>query len=104
MDLFWTVAVVLLALWFFGLIGGIGGELINILVVAAIVVWATDCTRVRIRLPASRRLAARRGGRLGSPSQGSASVRLDVVSFLMGRCLRVERARIFLSPPYLYFC
>ena len=38
MDLFWTVAVVLLALWFFGLIGGIGGELINILVVAAIVV------------------------------------------------------------------
>ena len=40
MDLFWTVAVVLLVLWFFGLIGGIGGELINILVVAAVVVVA----------------------------------------------------------------
>jgi hypothetical protein len=40
MDLFWTVAVVLVVLWIFGLIGGIGGELINILVVAAIVVVA----------------------------------------------------------------
>jgi hypothetical protein len=40
MDLFWTVAAVLVVLWFFGLIGGIGGELINILVVIAIVVVA----------------------------------------------------------------
>jgi hypothetical protein len=30
--------VVLVVLWFFGLIGGIGGELINLLVVAAIIV------------------------------------------------------------------
>ena len=37
-DLFWTVAIVLLLLWAFGFIGGVGGELINILVVAAIVV------------------------------------------------------------------
>jgi uncharacterized membrane protein required for colicin V production len=40
MDLFWTVAAVLVVLWFFGLIGGIGGELINLLVVVAIVVVA----------------------------------------------------------------
>jgi len=40
MDLFWTAAVVLLILWFFGFIGGIGGELINILVVGAIVIVA----------------------------------------------------------------
>jgi hypothetical protein len=40
MDLFWTVAVVLVVLWLFGYIGGIGGELINILVIAAIVVVA----------------------------------------------------------------
>jgi hypothetical protein len=38
MDLFWTVAVVLVALWLLGLIGGIGGELINLLVVAAVLV------------------------------------------------------------------
>jgi hypothetical protein len=37
-DLFWTVAIVLLVLWAFGFIGGIGGELINVLVIAAIVV------------------------------------------------------------------
>ncbi|MGA2665068.1 MAG: lmo0937 family membrane protein [Nitrososphaerales archaeon] len=37
-DLFWTVAIVLVVLWLFGLIGGIGGELINVLVVAAVVV------------------------------------------------------------------
>jgi uncharacterized membrane protein required for colicin V production len=40
MDLFWTVAVVLVLLWFFGLIGGIGGELINLLVVGAVLVVA----------------------------------------------------------------
>jgi uncharacterized membrane protein required for colicin V production len=39
-DLFWTVAIVLVVLWLFGLIGGIGGELINILVVAAVIVVA----------------------------------------------------------------
>lgn len=32
------MAVVLLALWAFGLIGGIGGALINILVVSALVI------------------------------------------------------------------
>jgi uncharacterized membrane protein required for colicin V production len=37
-DLFWTVAIVLVLLWALGLIGGFGGELINILVIAAIVV------------------------------------------------------------------
>ncbi len=37
-DLFWTVAIVLVLLWAFGLIGGFGGELINVLVVAAVVV------------------------------------------------------------------
>jgi uncharacterized membrane protein required for colicin V production len=37
-DLFWTVAIVLLVLWAFGFIGGLGGELINMLVVAAVVV------------------------------------------------------------------
>ncbi len=37
-DLFWTVAIVLVVLWLFGLIGGIGGELINLLVIAAVVV------------------------------------------------------------------
>ncbi|MDA4136199.1 MAG: lmo0937 family membrane protein [Thaumarchaeota archaeon] len=38
MDLFWTVALVLVALWLLGIIGGIGGELINILIIAAVVV------------------------------------------------------------------
>ena len=37
-DLFWTVAIVLVVLWAFGFIGGFGGELINILIVAAVVV------------------------------------------------------------------
>jgi putative effector of murein hydrolase len=39
MDLFWTVAVVLVVLWLFGIIE-IGGELINLLIVIAIVVVA----------------------------------------------------------------
>ena len=38
MDLFWTLAIVLVALWAFGLIGGIGGALINVLVVSALVI------------------------------------------------------------------
>jgi uncharacterized protein DUF5670 len=38
MDLFWTAALILVALWAFGLIGGIGGALINLLVVSALVV------------------------------------------------------------------
>jgi hypothetical protein len=37
-DLFWTVAIVLVALWAFGLIGGFGGALINLLVVSAVVI------------------------------------------------------------------
>ncbi|MGD0637887.1 MAG: lmo0937 family membrane protein [Nitrososphaerales archaeon] len=37
-DLFWTVAIVLVVLWLFGFIGGFGGELINILVIAAVVI------------------------------------------------------------------
>jgi Family of unknown function (DUF5670) len=40
MDLFWTVAVILVVLWLFGFIGGIGGALINLLVIAAIIVVA----------------------------------------------------------------
>jgi uncharacterized membrane protein required for colicin V production len=39
-DLFWTVAIILVVLWLFGLIGGVGGELINILVIAAVVIIA----------------------------------------------------------------
>jgi hypothetical protein len=35
-DIFW--AIVLVALWAFGLIGGIGGTLINLLVVGAAVI------------------------------------------------------------------
>ena len=39
MDLFWTVAAILVVLWLLGFIGGIGGELIHVLlVIAAIVV------------------------------------------------------------------
>ena len=39
MDLFWTVAAILVVLWLLGLIGGIGGELIHaLLVIAAIVI------------------------------------------------------------------
>ena len=39
MDLFWTVAAILVVLWLLGLIGNIGGGLIHaLLVIAAIVV------------------------------------------------------------------
>ncbi|MHB9134206.1 MAG: lmo0937 family membrane protein [Armatimonadota bacterium] len=35
----WTIAVVLLVLWLLGLLGNIGGGLIHLLLVAAIVVF-----------------------------------------------------------------
>jgi len=39
LDLFWTVAVVLVVLWLLGFIGNIGGQFIHVLlVIAAIVV------------------------------------------------------------------
>jgi uncharacterized membrane protein YtjA (UPF0391 family) len=37
-DLFWTVAIILVALWLFGFISGIGGSIIHILVVIAIII------------------------------------------------------------------
>ena len=38
MDLFWTVALIFVVLWLLGFITVIGGELIHILVVIAIIV------------------------------------------------------------------
>jgi hypothetical protein len=38
MDLFWTIAAILVILWLLGFITGIGGELIHILIVIAIIV------------------------------------------------------------------
>jgi hypothetical protein len=38
MDLFWTVAAILVILWLLGFITGIGGWLIHVLVVIAIIV------------------------------------------------------------------
>jgi hypothetical protein len=38
MDLFWTVAVVLIVLWLLGFLGGIGGSLIHALLVIALIV------------------------------------------------------------------
>jgi hypothetical protein len=38
MDLFWTVVVVLVILWLLGFVLGIGGVLINILLVIAAIV------------------------------------------------------------------
>jgi hypothetical protein len=38
MDLFWTVAAILVILWLLGFITGIGGELIHILIVIAVIV------------------------------------------------------------------
>ena len=38
MDLFWTVAAILVVLWFLGLIGNVGGGLIHILLVIAAIV------------------------------------------------------------------
>ncbi len=40
MDLFWTVAIILVVLWLFGFIGGIGGELIHLLLIIAVIVVA----------------------------------------------------------------
>jgi hypothetical protein len=40
MDLFWTVAAILVILWLLGLIGGIGGSLIHALLVIAVIVIA----------------------------------------------------------------
>jgi hypothetical protein len=40
LDLFWTVAIVLVVLWAFGFIGGLGGELIHLLLVIAVIVIA----------------------------------------------------------------
>ena len=37
-DLFWTVAIILVVLWLFGYIGGIGGEFIHLLLIIAVVV------------------------------------------------------------------
>ncbi len=39
-DLFWTVAIILVALWLFGFVGGIGGELIHLLLIIAVIVIA----------------------------------------------------------------
>ena len=38
MDMFWTIAVVLVVLWLLGFIGNVGGGLIHILLVIAAVV------------------------------------------------------------------
>ena len=38
MDLFWTVAAVLVILWLLGLISGVGGLLIHALLVIAVIV------------------------------------------------------------------
>lgn len=38
MDLFWTVAVILIVLWLLGFIVGIAGALIHLLLVIAIIV------------------------------------------------------------------
>ena len=37
-DLFWTVAIILVVLWLFGFIGGFGGELIHLLLIVAVIV------------------------------------------------------------------
>ena len=38
MDLFWTVAAILVILWLLGFISGIGGSLIHALLVIAVIV------------------------------------------------------------------
>ena len=38
MDLFWTVAAILVVLWLLGFITGFGGWLIHVLIVIAIIV------------------------------------------------------------------
>ena len=38
MDLFWTVAIILVVLWLFGFISGIGGALTHLLLIIAVIV------------------------------------------------------------------
>jgi hypothetical protein len=38
MDLFWTIAIILVVLWLFGFITGIAGALIHLLLVIAVIV------------------------------------------------------------------
>jgi hypothetical protein len=38
MDIFWTIVVIILALWVLGLLSGIGGSIIHILLVIAAIV------------------------------------------------------------------
>ncbi len=38
MDLFWTVAIILVVLWLFGFISGFGGALIHLLLIIAVIV------------------------------------------------------------------
>lgn len=38
LDLFWTVAAILVVLWLLGFLGGIGGSLIHALLVIAVIV------------------------------------------------------------------
>ncbi len=38
MDLFWTIAAILVILWLLGFITGIGGALIHVLIVIAVIV------------------------------------------------------------------
>jgi hypothetical protein len=37
-DLFWTVAIILVVLWLFGFITGFGGALIHLLLVIAVII------------------------------------------------------------------
>ena len=37
-NLFWTVAIILVVLWLFGFIDGIGGSLIHLLLIIAVIV------------------------------------------------------------------
>jgi hypothetical protein len=38
MDLFWTIAIILVVLWLLGFITGIGGAIIHLLLVIAVIV------------------------------------------------------------------
>jgi hydrogenase-4 membrane subunit HyfE len=46
----WTIIVILLALWLLGLIGNIGGGLINLLLVVALVVFLINLFTGRSRV------------------------------------------------------
>lgn len=41
-DMLWTVAVILIILWLAGLVGNVGGDLIHIVLVVALVVIALN--------------------------------------------------------------